>query len=295
MLLYAMCEGLVSMHWDVRCPVCGNIDHRHTELGDLQHDEHCPMCHSSYSPHLDTEVFITFSAHQRLRELSARANDLDFRKQIDDRLGVVSGLTMLTLPEFHRLFPQQRLLPDESVDVTRVALIFTDLAGSTALYARRGDPRAYHLVRLHFDALFFVVDGCGGAVVKTIGDAILAVFQTPYAALEAAFAMQQAITDLNDSRGLVGDERLILKLGLHSGPCLNVTLNDRPDYFGSTVNIAARVQGVSKGNDIVFTEAIYNEPSCAPLLENCSLQCDHVRLKGIEGETLVYQLSLDER
>jgi class 3 adenylate cyclase len=147
---------------------------------------------------------------------------------------------------------------------------------------------------LHFDELFAEADEHGGTVVKTIGDAILAVFETPYDALCAALEMQHAIDRLNDSRGLTGDERLILKAGLHAGPCLSVTLNDRPDYFGSTVNLAARVQGISKGDDIVFTDAIYKDPEATPLYNSYSLACNYVKLKGIDGETLVYSMPMRE-
>jgi class 3 adenylate cyclase len=200
---------------------------------------------------------------------------------------------MLLLPDFQRLFPQQRLLPDESLDVSRIALIFTDLAGSTALYARRGDPRAYHLVRLHFDTLFTVVNACGGTVVKTIGDAVMAVFQTPAEAMEAAIMMQHAIAELNNERQLSDDERLILKVGVHSGPTLSVTLNDRPDYFGTTVNLAARAQGLSQGRDVVFTEALYHDSEIASNLADWPVISNRAMLKGIENETTIFRLLLD--
>lgn len=293
LLLAALYEGLISLHWDVRCSICGGIDHRHTELGHLHHDMQCPMCHSRISPHLDQEVFITFSPHERVRSLPASADDLAFRQEIEGRLGTVPGLSMLLLPDFQRLFPQQRLLPDESLDVSRIALIFTDLAGSTALYARRGDPRAYHLVRLHFDTLFTVVNACGGTVVKTIGDAVMAVFQTPAEAMEAAIMMQHAIAELNNERQLSDDERLILKVGVHSGPTLSVTLNDRPDYFGTTVNLAARAQGLSQGRDVVFTEALYHDSEIASNLADWPVISNRAMLKGIENETTIFRLLLD--
>ncbi len=293
LLLSAVYEGIVTMHWDLRCPVCGNLDHRHDSLEHLHREIRCPFCSSIYDPHLDHEVRVTFSPHQRLRVLPKDLDNRAFRDQVDERLGIVSGLVMLALPDFQRLFPQQRLPPNESLDVTRLALLFTDLAGSTALYARRGDPRAYHLVRLHFEELFRAADTCGGTIVKTIGDAILGVFQTGRDAMDAALMMQSAIADLNQRRNLAGEERLILKVGLHSGPCLCVTLNNRPDYFGTTVNTAARVQGLSQGEDIVFTSAIRDDPQVAPLLEHRRLSSSYAKLKGIAEDTLVYYLALE--
>jgi class 3 adenylate cyclase len=296
MLLVAGAEGIVNMHWDVRCPVCGSYDHRHEELGGLHHELQCAMCKAVYEPQLDVEVRVTFSPHERLRPLSARAFDPEFARQVDERLGPVPGMAVMALPEFQRHFPQQHLLPEESLKVTRLALLFTDLAGSTALYARRGDPRAYHLVRLHFDALFAVVDQSGGSVVKTIGDAILGVFQTPKEALDAAIRMQHAITQLNETRNLPPEECLILKVGVHSGPCLSVTLNGRPDFFGTTVNVAARVQGLSKGGDIVLSDAVYqdNEVLLAFKLADTPLVGECATLKGIDQEHRVYRLPMEQ-
>lgn len=290
LLLAALYEGVVNLHWDVRCPACGAVDHRSSALSDLHHAVDCPACKTHFAPNLDDEVRVTFSIHPRLRPLPPAADDPVFRAQIDARYGPAPGHALMLLPDFQRLFPQQRLLPDESLNVTRAALLFTDLAGSTALYARRGDPRAYHLVRLHFDELFAVADQNGGTVIKTIGDAVLAVFQTPAEALAAALLMQRAVNALNERRDLRDHERLILKVGLHCGPCLSVTLNDRPDYFGTTVNIAARVQGLSIGGDIVCTEAVRSDRDAGALLADAGLESCRVQLKGIDEEVLVHRM-----
>lgn len=289
LLVAALYEGIVTLHWDVRCPVCG-MRNNNDSLGDLKHEMQCAMCHARFAPHFDEEVRVTFSLHSRLRRLPPAADDKAYREEIDSRYGPTLGQNLLLLPDFQKLFPQERLLPDESLEVARAALVFTDLAGSTALYAARGDPRAYHLVRLHFDELFAVADKHNGTVVKNIGDAIMAAFQTPAEALRAALDMQTAIAALNQREQLTADEALILKVGLHSGPCLSVTLNDRPDYFGTTVNIAARVQGVSRGGDVVFTAAIRNDDEAGKLLAGKTIEDDCVILKGIEGEITVHRL-----
>jgi class 3 adenylate cyclase len=292
LLLAALYEGIVVLHWDVRCPACGGIDPRSSSLHELHHDAVCAMCKAEFSPHLDVEVRVTFSIHERLRPLGNQADDPTFRASIDERLSPTPAFSLLVLPEFQRLFPTQRLLPDESLSVTRLALIFTDLAGSTAIYARRGDPRAYHLVRLHFDELFIAADNNNGTIVKTIGDAILAVFQTPVEAMRAALDMQKRITALNQQQGLTGDERLILKVGLHSGPCLSVTLNERLDYFGTTVNVAARVQGLSKGDDVFFSDMLQRDREVQRFLSEQPFprESSEVTLKGIDGQLLVHRL-----
>ncbi|NJN18541.1 MAG: adenylate/guanylate cyclase domain-containing protein [Oscillochloris sp.] len=290
-LTAALQHGLVTLHWDVRCPMCGSINHRGNSLTALHHTETCEVCSNVFANRFDEEVRVTFSLHERL-DGGRAVNDPAYRAAIDARLGVTSGHTLMVLPEFQQLFPQQRLLPDESLDVTRATLLFTDLAGSTAIYARRGDPRAYHLVRLHFDELFRVADENGGVMVKTIGDAVMAAFLNTVEGLQAALDMQVAVAELNRRSELSGEERLILKIGLHSGPCLAVTLNDRPDYFGTTVNIAARVQGLSKGNDIVFTEAVRNDLQTRDLLADRVLESHEARLRGLDDAVLVHRFEV---
>lgn len=293
LLVVALHAGVVTLHWEVRCPRCGSANHRGDSLAGLHHNEECGVCHTRFVSRLDDEVRVCFSLHERLRSHPA-TDDPAYRAGVERRLGAVPGHALMLLPEFQQLFPQQRLLPDESLDVTRAALLFTDLAGSTAIYARQGDPRAYHLVRLHFDELFAVADACGGLMVKTIGDAVMAAFQTPAEALRAGLQMQEAVAALNERGGLEAAERLILKVGLHSGPCLAVTLNDRPDYFGTTVNVAARIQGLSQGGDIVLSEAVRADPEAQALLGQRPLESTSSLLRGIAEPMLVHRFAVGE-
>ena len=91
-------------------------------------------------------------------------------------------------------------------------------------------------------ALLDIISSEAGAVVKTIGDAVMATFVKPEQALAAGLRMRAAMDTLNEQRG---KKDLVLKIGIHEGPCLAVMLNERQDYFGQTVNIASRVQGLS--------------------------------------------------
>jgi len=290
LLLAAVHEGVMKLHWDVRCPACGADGHGIGTMADLHHRMTCPACQTESTLQLDQQVHVTFSLHPRLREIPASADDFKHREEINNRLQPFTGQSLLLLPDFQRLFPRERLLPDESLEVSRIAILFTDLAGSTALYAARGDPRAYHLVRLHFDVLFEAADANKGTVVKNIGDAIMAAFQTPAEALKAALAMQSGIMALNTRQNLTTEEALILKIGMHSGPCLNVTLNDRPDYFGTTVNVAARVQSFSRGQDVVLTEVVRADAESRPLLAAHKLETMRQGFKGLDEEVLVHRL-----
>jgi class 3 adenylate cyclase len=201
---------------------------------------------------------------------------------VEERAWVADALTAdraTSLQAFRDLFSDQVLRPGDEVAVRRMALLFTDLKDSTALYDAVGDASAYHLVRAHFAYLAAIVRAHGGAIVKTIGDAILAAFLDPAAALAAAIEMQREVGRFNaaqEGRGIV------LKVGLHDGPVIAVTLNDRLDYFGATVNLAARLQAESRGGDVVLSRVLAADPGVAAQLDRQQASEEQARLKGFD-------------
>jgi class 3 adenylate cyclase len=215
----------------------------------------------------------------------------------DDRLHNLLGrrrpfLTakrLLTNQTFRDLFRTDTLDVDQRLKITSLTFLFTDLKGSTALYERVGDLVAYDLVREHFHVLYDVVRAEAGAVVKTIGDAVMATFSTPDRALAAALRMREEMARINTERR---NEDLLLKIGIHEGPCLAVRLNDTQDYFGRTVNIAARVQGLASSRAIHVTESVVEDPNAAKILELSGLKPTMRRasLRGIVDETTVYEI-----
>jgi len=126
-----------------------------------------------------------------------------------------------------------------------------------------------------------------GALVKTIGDAVMASFHEPLNAIRAALDMLAQIRRFNDS---AGQELITLKMGTHVGECLAVALNERLDYFGRRVNPAARVQGLAAENEIYLSDEMFRLPGAADLL--AALHCDGrvVNVKGIEREIAVHAL-----
>ena len=208
---------------------------------------------------------------------------------VEERQWLRDALTadrVTSLQAFRDLFSDQVLRPGDEVAVARVALMFTDLKGSTSLFNRIGDAAAYHLVRDHFAFLAAIVREQRGAIVKTIGDAIMASFADPADALRAALAIQEKIGAFNQAQNLgkaQGDADLTIKLGLHLGPSIVVTLNGRLDYFGATVNMAARLQGASQGGDIVLSQEMASDPLVAELLAGLALEQKTARLKGFDA------------
>jgi class 3 adenylate cyclase len=196
---------------------------------------------------------------------------------------------LLTNQTFRDIYRTETLDVDQRLKITSLTFLFTDLKGSTELYERVGDLVAYDLVRQHFSVLHEIVASEAGAVVKTIGDAVMATFPTPDRALAAALRMREAMQKINAERG---SQDLLLKIGIHEGPCLAVNFNDRQDYFGQTVNMAARVQGLATSRSIFATKSIVGDARSVKILQSSGLQPVEQRaaLRGIADDALVYEI-----
>jgi class 3 adenylate cyclase len=129
-----------------------------------------------------------------------------------------------------------------------------------------------------------IVGQHGGAVVKTIGDAVMATFPSPDRALAAALRMRDSVRELKKD--------LLIKIGIHEGPCLAVTLNDRLDYFGQTVNIAARVQSLADAKAIFATKSVVEHPQVAKMLETGNHHPTEqlAALRGVADKMAVFQI-----
>jgi class 3 adenylate cyclase len=197
---------------------------------------------------------------------------------------IVTGAMLLANQTFRRLFRNETIPSDEGVGVRDVTVLFTDLKGSTALYERIGDFKAFSLVQQHFDRLGAAVQTNSGAIVKTIGDAVMAAFTKPADAVRAAIDMLAQIGRFNSEH----DTRdIVLKIGIHRGPSIAVTLNENLDYFGQTVNIAARVQGLADADEIFLTDDVYRGEGVAPLVR--VVASEDAQLRGVHHEVRVHR------
>jgi class 3 adenylate cyclase len=208
---------------------------------------------------------------------------------LSKRRPFLTAKRLLTNQTFREIYRTSTLDVDQRLKITSLTFLFTDLKGSTDLYERVGDLMAFDLVREHFRVLHEIIAAESGAVVKTIGDAVMATFATPDRAIAAALRMREAMRRLNQERG---SEDLLLKIGIHEGPCLAVTLNDRQDYFGQTVNIAARVQALALTRSILATGAVVDNPQSSTLLETDGIRPTARKLpvRGISEELSVYEI-----
>jgi class 3 adenylate cyclase len=216
------------------------------------------------------------------------AGDL-LHDMIGKRKPILTAKRMLSNQTFRDVFKADNLNLDQRLKITSLTFLFTDLKGSTALYERVGDLAAFDLVRAHFRSLIAIIAAEKGAVVKTIGDAVMATFVRPEDALAAGLKMRAAMDALNTERGTTD---LVVKIGIHEGPCLAVMLNERQDYFGQTVNIAARVQSLSTSQEIHVTAPVIDAPGVAVILEKEALKPiqKQAALRGIADKMMVYEI-----
>jgi class 3 adenylate cyclase len=199
----------------------------------------------------------------------------------------LTGKHLLTSQTFKSLFRSEVVGGANGLAIRDIALLFTDIKGSTALYQRIGDLNAFQLVQQHFDQLREVTVRHGGAIVKTIGDAVMAAYPDAAHAVAAALDMRGAIERFNESQP---DRAVLLKIGVHHGAAIAVTLNDELDYFGHTVNVASRVQTTADAGEIWVSDEVWRYPGVQRLLEDYPADARTVMFHGIERPMTVMRV-----
>jgi class 3 adenylate cyclase len=206
------------------------------------------------------------------------------------RKPILTAKRLLTNQTFRDIYRTETLAIGQRLKILSLTFLFSDLKDSTGLYDRVGDLVAFDLVNEHFRLLQEIIASERGAIVKTVGDAVMATFETPDRAIAAAIRMREAMSDLGAERQ---HQSLSLKLGIHEGSCLAVTLNGQQDYFGQTVNIASRVQGLAASRSIVVTESVVENARAQALLETNGLKptLRRVALSGVADKVSVYEIA----
>ncbi len=197
-----------------------------------------------------------------------------------------------TLPEFRRMFAKEILRPGLTLSVAKVALVFTDLTGSTAMYSELGDAKAFRIVQDHFVVLSELIESLGGVVVKTIGDAVMVAFTDDAHAVRCAVGMHRVFRVWREGARDAKDLRL--KIGVHAGPCYAVTANGALDYFGQTVNVAARLQGQADPGEVVMTEQLALDATEGGWLEGYAITArEDAVLKGVDEGFRIARVACD--
>jgi class 3 adenylate cyclase len=186
--------------------------------------------------------------NRSVREAVVRVTEAE----LSDQIATAADVTALQV--FRDLFSSEVLADGIELAIRSMTIVFTDVVGSTLMYGETGDARAFRLVHEHFEALREVIVLQRGAIVKTAGDAVMAVFVDPRDAVVAALRFGGAVAPLR------------LRVGLHRGPCIAVRANDRLDYFGATVNLASRVGHAAHPGEVLLTAAVADDARVAEIL-----------------------------
>ncbi|NUQ81600.1 MAG: adenylate/guanylate cyclase domain-containing protein [Bacteroidetes bacterium] len=278
-LLRAVRHGILDLEWNAVCGMCKGVTHHTRSLGHVHETGSCPGCNVSFEVSVDDNLEVHLSVSDNLAD---RPADLA-------RISQVAGLSakdLLTNSYFRRHFSGQVVAEDAGLKIKSVTVLFTDLKKSTELYESIGDLNAYRLVRSHFNIMDLLIENNNGTIVKTIGDAVMAIFPKIEDGVNAAIDIQ------NHFASQKSPTPLVVKMGLHNGPALVVNLNNRIDYFGGTVNVAARVQGLSKGGDVFISKSVFDDPRSRQRLRGMPAIFKYrAKLKGIRDDYFVYQLN----
>lgn len=282
LLVAAAAERLVTFHWDVHCPACNFQLQSAPLLGEVHPEADCPACGGHGHSALDLNVTVSVSVLPALRPLP-----LDNQTAASDSPHPpLPALRLINTLGFRTLLLRQVLPEGQALGVQDLTIFFSDLRASTALYHKYGDAQAYAFVSEHFRRLFNACRAHDGDAIKTIGDGVMGIFERPTDALDALRDIAAALHDLNAELALPPEDRLQLKIGLHRGPCIVVTLNERLDYFGETVNIAARLNGLADADSVLLSDAVRQ----ALADDDLPLEASSLQLRGISGTLAAWKL-----
>jgi len=275
-------------HTSLFLEVAGEETHERRTVSVVFNDAHVHAGNRTLQPGPVRIAFENKSAKKTIPGLWVSGDAL--HRTLGKRRPFLTATRLLSNQTCRDLYRTGTLDQDQRFKITNLTILFTDLKGSTALYDRVGDLAAFDLVRDHFGALLNAVAAEGGAVVKTIGDAVMATFPTPDRAMRAAMRMRKSMREINDARG---SEDLALDIGLHEGPCMAVVLDERQDYFGQTVNVASRVQGLADPSAILVTKPIIDGANVARILAEAGATAtarEASSLRGVKEAVAIFEV-----
>ncbi len=294
--------NIFTLQWEYHCPKCGGVARESLNIKDSHTEDHCPICNIDFANALDENIEVFFSITEELKSIPM-AIKKDYMEKIKHDVmhngmhkwknaATIKGIDCINNAVFRELFDDDTLALDQSLEINRSTIFFTDIKGSTAMYEKFGDSKTFQLVREHFNILFKAILKYNGVPVKTIGDAVMGVFIKEEDSLKSALEAQVAFKTFNESRN--EEEKIEVKIGIYSGPSIVVTLNNKLDYFGSTVNKAARIQGLSRPNEVLFSEEIFNNPKTKHILKQYvnKVYKFKTKLKGLKDDYLIYKAIL---
>lgn len=274
MFIFGVKNGVFVLEWEYHCPHCGGIAKESLTLHAAEHEDHCDLCRVNFTNKLDDNVEVFFSIHPNIRAIPEEVKAASRNRMMESirenmkfdwrARNSIQGIQIIQNNLFRELMGEEVLKPDQSLEILHTTILFTDIKGSTEMYSRLGDAAAFRIVRDHFRILFDIIKKYEGVPVKTIGDAVMGVFINEQKAITAALEIQKSIAEFSGNKS--EHEKIVLKIGVHSGSTIVVTLNGRLDYFGTSVNTAARIQAQALPGEVALSETLFESAAVKRLV-----------------------------
>ncbi len=297
LMIYGVHSGVFTMEWIFHCPTCGGIAEDVLTLHNATRECRCDMCKIDFTNKVDENIEVFFSIHPEIKSIPILEYKEKYKQELIKNLqeGIswiqpytIKAVDILMNNTFRELLKDEILPENQSLEITKCCILFTDIKGSTKLYNDIGDSKAFQLVLDHFKILFEEIRKYEGVPIKTMGDGVMGIFPKTEYALKAAMESQRRIIEYFENR----NEKVQVKMGLHSGQTLVVTLNERIDYFGSTVNLASRISSQADANEVLISEDVFNSGNSKKIIAQYARTIKKTRqkFKGLEGEYNIYHI-----
>jgi class 3 adenylate cyclase len=182
----------------------------------------------------------------------------------DDALTAAAAAT---LGVFRELFPGEILSPGQLASVANVTLLATRVE-ARQLYDALGDAGTFQLLHAHVRRLVERLEQAGGALIRTTGEGALASLPDPVAAVRVGMDLTASLAHA------AAPQAAGLRVALHRGPAILVTVQDRLEYFGETVQAMSELLVAARAGELILSPSLADEPGVAAA----------VREAGFRGE-----------
>lgn len=287
-LLAGTLTGAFQINWEYTCPEeCGEIASVFHSFTDCKSKFFCEKCNREIQTDLRTNVIISFSVHPEI-------DDVPFMPpKVENNDMQLSALELLHVPEYKEFFGSDVISPKEQIYISSVAVLFTSIRGSTEMYETLGDIKAFDLVREHFQIINEAIQNNNGTIIKTIGDSVMASFVNSSYAVHSMFKLIEKFKIHNLSKSFT--EQINLQMGFHEGPVVLVNANDKLDYFGVTINHAARMHSLASGDEACMAEDTFKRPEIQEILKTYGIhrvKRSKQTLKGSKGNKEIVKIPI---
>jgi|GEM_PF-667366 len=296
-------DGVFTMEWVYHCPVCGHIACETFSLHQALSQNFCTLCNKGFHNIVDANIEVCFSIHPRLKPLDP-ALKLQYIADMENNIrngeyrewntpNAVRGVDIIQNNVYRTLMSSETLSDTQSLPLTNATILFADVANSTRFYASLGDRKAFLLIKAYTQILCNTIEKFGGVPVMISGALVMGAFIDPCKAFQAAVKAQRQLAKHTHRKPI--SEQPEMKMGLHCGSVLITTLNNRLNYIGLTVNTAADIKNTALPNEIVISEALFNNRAIkrAILSVTDTVQKQLIRLNGHSEKHILYHIKGD--